>query len=77
MLKATLTVIDCGLYALLSFIVSELCLMSIPKLHHISLGLVYLHSQKIVHGDLKAVNIIQLLFISAVSDGSVVAQCTD
>ena len=33
-------------------------LMSKSQLHHISLGLVYLHSKKIIHGDLKAVNII-------------------
>jgi len=31
------------------------------QLHGISLGLVYLHSHQIVHGDLKAVSYIDLL----------------
>jgi WD40 repeat protein len=33
------------------------------QLHHVSLGLVYPHSKKIVHGDLKAVNLKYLLII--------------
>ena len=35
----------------------DLCLTRELQLHHVALGLVYLHSQRIMHGDLKAVNI--------------------
>jgi serine/threonine protein kinase len=37
--------------------------MAITKLHHVSLGLIYLHSKKIIHGDLKAVSTIVFLSI--------------
>jgi serine/threonine protein kinase len=38
------------------------------QVHHILLGLVYLHSKKVVHGDLKAVNIIHVLIVVTCSD---------
>jgi len=42
--------------------------MYAAQLYHISLGLVYLHSHKIIHGDLKAVSIADLLVILVYSD---------
>jgi hypothetical protein len=47
------------------------------QFHHISLGLVYLHSRKIVHGDLKAVNMSHLLVISTVFDLTFLAECVN
>ena len=37
------------------YLFSELMTDLRDQLHHISLGIVYLHSQNIIHGDLKAV----------------------
>ena len=53
-----LTVTECESYDLFFKFTHDFHLMSKLQLHHISLGLVYLHSKKIIHGDLKAVNII-------------------
>ena len=56
---------DCDLLPIVRtfFPLSRPCLIHILQVHHILLGLVYLHSRKAVHGDLKAVNVFDRLFI--------------
>ena len=47
------------------------------QFHHVSLGLVYLHSMKIIHGDIKAVSIIICLPYDIFIHGHRVAQHTN
>jgi serine/threonine protein kinase len=50
--------------------------MSYLQLYHVSLGLMYLHSHKIVHGDLKAVRICLLVgHIMTAVDMIIILQC--
>ena len=61
-LKVTLTVTVSKLYAYFETVCGLMLTLGI-QLYHISLSLVYLHLQKIIHGDLKAVNAIPLLIL--------------
>lgn len=49
------------------------------QLHGVSLGLVYLHSHQIVHGDLKAVRLLacQLIFAPLMRYCCTIAQCAN
>jgi serine/threonine protein kinase len=70
---------DCDRLRIVWLSLSLCCpyLMSHVKFHHISLGLVYLHSRKIVHGDLKAVSIISPCVTCFSFDGLLLAQCAN
>ena len=46
-----------GIVYLTSFVEIFTVLIISTQIHHICLGLVYLHSQSIIHGDLKGVSI--------------------
>ena len=60
-------VIAWQLYVPIGWYIYGKFLTEFGQLYHISLGIVYLHSQNIVHGDLKAVSNVPQLFIVSIS----------
>lgn len=62
---------------LIYWYIYEIFLRCCDQLYHVSLGLVYLHSQNIVHGDLKAVSSIRYIWLILSHAKSSAAKCAN
>lgn len=72
--KPTPIVIAWQWYVLISWYII-ICFWDTGQIYHVSLGVMYLHSQKIVHGDLKAVLSLPIVYSNYLSHILLPAKC--